>query len=96
MIGCDKKGNLQQQRQHTLQGIEGLIIVLPVIGLEHHKPLVAGEGLFDVLDPAGHLLLGVPFLVLDGVGPAIQGQEQHVHGEAQHKNTNAAVGKQKL
>ena len=98
LIGRHKEGDLQQQGHGAPQGVGGGIIVLPVIGLEHHHPLVAGEGLFDV----GHAVvkpgLRDPGLLLHGVGPAVEGKHQHVHGQAQEDDgkprvTDDPVGK---
>ena len=81
-VGGDEKRHLQQKGQGAPQGIEGLVAVLPVIGLQHHKPLVAGKCLFDMRHPRGELLLLGTLLVLDGVCPVVQGQQQHIHYQA--------------
>lgn len=66
-------------------------MVLPVVGLEHHHPLVPVEHLFDVGHAPAELQLRLPLLLLHGVGPLVQGQHQHVHSQAQSDDGQAGI-----
>ena len=59
-------------------------MVLPVVGLQNHHPLITGESLFDVASTGCQLCLHIPGGLLHGIGTAVQGQHQDVHGKAQH------------
>ena len=59
-------------------------MILPVIGLQHHEPLVPGKHLFDLIrapfQPQGDL----PLLLLDGFRPVVQRQHQQIDRKAQY------------
>ena len=91
MKGRHEEGNFQKQRQGTAQGIDGLIRMKAVIGLQHHVALIALEHLVDMFDAWRHALFPLPLRFLDGVGPVIQRQQQKVEAEAQRNDGGAGI-----
>ena len=91
MIGRNKKRDLKRQRQRASEGINRLVVVLAVIGLQHHEALVAAEGLFDMVDPGSKLFLRRALLRLDRIRAAIERQQKGVERQAQGKDRQAAV-----
>ena len=69
------------QKKRTAQGVIGFVIVLSVIGLEHHEALVALEDLLDVIDDGLKLLFLEPGLLLDPVGTPVQREYQKAESE---------------
>ena len=88
-IGRYEKGNLQQQREGTFQGIIRLVAVLSVIGLHHHEPLVALEYLFDMVDAGFQFYQPHPFFLLHGVRPAVERQHKQVDRDTQGNDGDA-------
>ena len=91
LVGCHKEGNFQQQGDGAVQGIGGPIMVLPVIGLQNHHPLVAGEGFLDMGHALPELCLRIPGFLLHGIRPPVQGQDQDVHDQAQDDDGKAGM-----
>ena len=86
IVGGDEEGYLQGQGKEALQHIPGLIVVFRIPGAEHHEALVALEGFLEMVHHRGQPALGFPLLRLDGVGPAVQGEQEQVHAQAQHED----------
>lgn len=91
VVRRDEEGDLQQERQGALQGVERLVVVLAVVRLKDHDALVALEHLLDVVNAGLELLRGFPLLLLDGVRPLVQGQHQEVDRQAQEDDGEARV-----
>ena len=91
VVGRDEERDLQHERQRALERVEGLVVVLAVVGLEHHEALVAGEALFDMRHPGREPLLDLPLLCLDGVRAPVERQQQEVHRQAQREDRESRV-----
>ena len=68
--------------------------MLAVEGLEHHKALVALEGLFDMGNACLHPCRLVPLLALERVGAAVERQHQKIDRQAQKDDRNPVVADQ--
>ena len=75
----DEKRNFKKERRCSAQNIGRLIIVLPVICLQHEHALITLERLFDMGHAAVQRKLRLLLLRLHGVRPLIQRQHQNVH-----------------
>ena len=84
MVCSHKKGNLQKQRERTLHGADGSVVLLSVVGLQNHKTLVALEGFTDMFYPGLHLFLLFMFRFLHGIGTLIEREDQDVYNDTDH------------
>ena len=90
-IGRDEKRDLQKQRRRALEHIGRLIVVLPVVGLQHHHALVAAECLFDVRHALVQAQLRLALFLLHGVGAPVERQHEEVHRKAQRDDGKTGV-----
>ena len=91
LICRDKKRHLQKQRNRALERIRRLIVILPVIGLKHHKAFIPTEGFANVLDPRAHPCFLRSLRLLHGIRSPIQRQNQEVHDQTQHDDRKSRI-----
>ena len=90
-VGRNKKRDLQQQGDRPFQRIGRLIVILPVVSLQHHEAFVALERLFDVRHPRLQFRLYISLLGLQSVRPPVQGEHQKIHRQTQEDNRQARM-----
>ena len=82
MICGNEKGDLQKQGKRTAEGVDRFIMVFPIIGLDHHKPLIPMECLIDMGDPFIHSLLDVSLFFLEFIRLFVHGHDHEIHHQA--------------
>ena len=91
MIGRYKEWNLQKQRKGASQGIDWLVLVYPIICLQHHVALICFEHLFDMINAGCHAGFPRPFLLLYCIGTIVEWERQEVHTQAQRNNCRSSI-----
>ena len=71
VVGGDEEGHLQQQRQRALQRVPGLIIILPIVGLQNHILFIPPESRLDALYPRGQSCFLFSGFFLNNICPSV-------------------------
>ena len=79
----DEKRNFKQQRHRTAQSVIGLVVILAVVGLQHHKAFIALKDLPDMVNTRLEPFEPYPFLFLHCVGAPVKGKYQKIDRKAE-------------
>ena len=71
-----------------------MIILLTVIGLQHHVLFVALESLLDMIHPVLHGCLFIPLRLLHDVRSAVERQDQEVDHQTDPDDGNTGIFQQ--
>ena len=64
---------------------------MPIVGLEHHKTLIALKGFTDMFYPGFHLLLFFVLRLLHRVRTLIQRENKYIYNDADHNYSQTVV-----
>ena len=76
--------------------MHGAVVILAIVGLEHHHALVALECFLDLSDPGSQALFDLALLCLHGISPVIQRKYEDVDYKTQDYDRKSGIGEQSV